>query len=158
QFIPIVNVALAPWVQFAANECAEKLTAVLGACGTLELATVKRDLPCARLFPFDASILLPSRWRSVFEEQGLQGDPKDPIDWGNRKIGGLLKQLADPNPYVACLVADGDGMGAAIEKLGSAPEHRTFSKQLARFAGEARDIVEQKHLGSLVYSGGDDVL
>ncbi|HZU15019.1 MAG TPA: type III-B CRISPR-associated protein Cas10/Cmr2, partial [Candidatus Dormibacteraeota bacterium] len=35
--------------------------------------------------------------------------------------------------------------------------HREFSRTLSRFAGRARQIVEQ-HLGSLVYAGGDDVL
>jgi CRISPR-associated protein Cmr2 len=67
--------------------------------------------------------------------------------------------MSEPYPYVACLVADGDGMGAAIDALGAAWEHRAFSRELAKFAHAARKIVERRaHLGSLVYSGGDDVL
>jgi CRISPR-associated protein Cmr2 len=53
-------------------------------------------------------------------------------------------------------------MGKAIDKISqgadAAERHRRFSKKLAEFAGKARCIVEQRHLGSLVYSGGDDVL
>jgi len=49
-------------------------------------------------------------------------------------------------------------MGRAIDSLSSADEHRTFSKALAGFAAEAREIVEQRHRGALVYAGGDDVL
>jgi CRISPR-associated protein Cmr2 len=33
-----------------------------------------------------------------------------------------------------------------------------LSEALARFAGEARKVVEQNHCGALVYAGGDDVL
>ena len=53
-------------------------------------------------------------------------------------------------------------MGKAIDKISGgqnpANSHRQFSAKLSEFALEARRIVEQDHLGSLVYAGGDDVL
>jgi CRISPR-associated protein Cmr2 len=67
------------------------------------------------------------------------------------------RQFGEPNPYPAVLVADGDRMGETLSRLISADEHRTFSRELSRFAGEARRIVND-HGGVLVYSGGDDVL
>jgi CRISPR-associated protein Cmr2 len=70
----------------------------------------------------------------------------------------LLDRVGEPYPYVACLVADGDRMGHAIDALASAEDHRKLSHGLAGFAKEARQIVEQQHRGSLVYAGGDDVL
>jgi len=70
----------------------------------------------------------------------------------------LFGKLAEPYPYVACIVADGDRMGRAIDSLDSAEAHRAFSKALAGFADVARQIVEQQHRGALVYAGGDDVL
>jgi len=70
----------------------------------------------------------------------------------------LLDVLSEPYPYVACLVADGDRMGNAIERIHTAGQHRDFSHALSSFAGQARQIVEQQHFGSLVYAGGDDVL
>ncbi len=156
QFVPVVNVALASWVDLAAREFPRRLDALKNACGELGLAPVARtDLPCAAAFPFDASILLRSRWESVFKEQGLSGAPKE---WGQHHVGPLLDVLCDPFPYVACLVADGDRMGWAIAALSSAEEHRSLSRRLAGFAGEARRIVERNHRGSLVYAGGDDVL
>jgi len=156
QFVPIVNIALTCWIDLAAREVQERLGALKDACRDVGLARVERQaLPCAARFPFDASILLRSRWKSVFEEQGLSGDPEA---WGRKNVQPLLDKLGEPYPYIACLVADGDHMGKAIAAMGSADEHRVLSRQLADFAGEARKIIEQDHRGSLVYAGGDDVL
>jgi CRISPR-associated protein Cmr2 len=116
---------------------------------------VLRKIPCAEAFPFDAGIFLRSRWKSVFEERGLTGDP---VSWGRKHVAPLFDELFEPYPYVACLMADGDHMGRAIERLADANSHRAFSRALSDFAAEARRIVEQEHLGSLVYAGGDDVL
>jgi len=156
QFVPVVNVAFASWVDLAKREVTRQLEALARACNKVGLAPVKRsDLPCAEAFPFDASVLLPSRWKAVFEEQGLKDDPQE---WGTRHVRPSLDVLGEPHPYVACLVADGDRMGRAIDRLASAESHRAFSQALSGFASVARRIVEQDHRGVLVYSGGDDVL
>lgn len=156
QFVPVVNVALASWVDLANHAAAAGLDELRTACHEAGVSRVTRtDLPCAAPFPFDASVLLRSRWRPVFEEQGLQGDAEV---WGRQHVHPILGKVSEPYPYVACLVADGDHMGRAIDRLRSADEHRRFSEALAKFAGAARDIVERKHRGALVYSGGDDVL
>ena len=53
---------------------------------------------------------------------------------------------------------DGDQIGMTIQKLGE-DQHRKFSRALADFArDDVPRIVEQEHLGRLVYAGGDDVL
>lgn len=80
----------------------------------------------------------------------------------------LLKNAFDnqrPIPYYALLLADGDRMGAAIEKINDPVRHRELSQKLSEFAGSVRAIVENRpedavpgHQGSLVYAGGDDVL
>ncbi|HXF54790.1 MAG TPA: type III-B CRISPR-associated protein Cas10/Cmr2 [Hyphomicrobiaceae bacterium] len=156
QFVPVVNVALASWIALASEEARSELQQVKNACREAGVARVARkDLPCAAPFPFDASVLLPSRWSSIFEEQGLEDDAER---WGRKHIQPLLDKLCAPYPYVACLVADGDHVGRTIDSLGSAELHRGFSKALSRFANEARKIVEQQHRGVLVYAGGDDVL
>jgi CRISPR-associated protein Cmr2 len=155
QFVPVVNVALASWVARAREVAASQLGALRDACEAIAVSRVSRDIPCARPFPFDASVLLRSRWKSVFAEQGLQGDPDS---WGWRHVAPLLEVLSEPYPYVACLVGDGDRMGQAIDRVGSAGAHRAFSRALSGFAGQAREIVEQQHRGALVYAGGDDVL
>jgi CRISPR-associated protein Cmr2 len=156
QFVPVVNVALASWVDLANRAAAAELEHLRRTCGARGVSRIARtDLPCVAPFPFDASVLLPSRWRSVFQEQGFEGDPEA---WGRKHVRPIFGKISEPYPYVACLVADGDHMGRAIDRLGSAAEHRRFSEALARFAGEARRVVEQDHRGALVYSGGDDVL
>ncbi len=156
QFVPVVNVALASWIALAEREAPQLLESLKAACKAVALAPVRRDdLPCARAFPFDASVLLPNRWKPVFLEQGLKGDP---TEWGKRHVRPLLDALKEPYPYVACLVADGDRMGRTIDLLDCADRHRTFSQKLSEFPVAARRIVEQEHRGILVYSGGDDVL
>lgn len=63
-----------------------------------------------------------------------------------------------PSPYYAILLADGDGMGKAIDKQAKVTGHQEISQVLADFASQVRDIVNITHHGSLVYAGGDDVL
>jgi CRISPR-associated protein Cmr2 len=156
QFVPVVNVALASWFARASQVASTELDALKTACRDAGISRVARtDLPCVSPFAFDGSVLLPSRWRSVFEERGLQGDPEA---WGHQHVRPLFRKLDEPYPYVACLVADGDRMGRAIDGVGSADAHRAFSKALAGFADAARRVVEQQHRGALVYAGGDDVL
>jgi CRISPR-associated protein Cmr2 len=191
QFVPIVNVALAPWIVCAKQHRME-FEAAIGALRAIKprWPRVKRRIACgSRLFNtdaekpddrvegLDASIFLRSRWwpeckeLEVHQPTGLQEKDKAKhqererawrdcvTKWGNAKIGPLLSRMSEPYPYVACLVADGDGMGAAIDALESGQAHRAFSRELAKFARKARAIVEgEAHLGSLVYSGGDDVL
>lgn len=65
---------------------------------------------------------------------------------------------ARPTPYYALLAADGDRMGATIDRLAAIPAHQALSRALAGFAAGVRAIVEQDHDGALVYAGGDDVL
>lgn len=156
QFVPVVNVALAAWLEHASHGAHAELAALKKACAEAGVPPVARaDLPCVQPFAFDGSVLLPSRWRSVFEEQGLQGDPEV---WARQHVKPLFERLAEPYPYVTCLVADGDRMGQAIDSLRSADAHRAFSRALAGFADSARKVVEQQHRGALVYAGGDDVL
>lgn len=155
QFVPVINVALASWLSRASQVAPAELDALKEACRREGVARVTRDLPCVEPFKFDGSVLLPSRWSSAFEEQGLQVDAKA---WGRRYVEPLFRKLDEPYPYVACLVADGDRIGRTIDALGLADAHRAFSKALAHFASKAREIVERVHRGALIYAGGDDVL
>ncbi len=156
QFVPVINVALSTWLARASHVARTELDTLKSACSTAGVSRVARtDLPCVSPFAFDGSVLLANRLRSVFDEQGLQGDPEA---WGRQHVRPLFRKLDEPYPYVACLVADGDRMGRAIDSLGSADAHRAFSKALAGFADAARRVVEQQHRGALVYAGGDDVL
>lgn len=156
QFVPIFNVAFASWLDAAGQAAPEELARLRDACRAAGLSRVERpDLPCARPFRHDAGVLLRGRWAPVLEEHDRTEDPEA---WGRRHVAPLLGRLSEPCPYVACLVADGDRMGQAIDRLRSAAEHRSFTKALSGFAEAARRIVEQERRGALVYAGGDDVL
>lgn len=156
QFVPVVNIALASWLDLANSVASKELGRLRTACEEAQISPVARpDLPCARPLQFDASVLLPSRWKSIFKEQKIAGDAQS---WGRDNAGPLLAKLSEPYPYVACLVADGDRMGRALDLLGTKDGHREISRALSRFAARARRIVEQQHRGGLVYAGGDDVL
>jgi CRISPR-associated protein Cmr2 len=61
-------------------------------------------------------------------------------------------------PYYAILLADGDRMGAVIDHATERSTHQAISAALAGFAQRVGAIVRDAHHGSLVYSGGDDVL
>lgn len=156
QFVPLTTVALASWTAEAASVAPAELSALIDECKKLRLARVERaDLPCATTFPFEGGVLWPNRWAPVLREFGATAEPQE---WGRKFVRPLYDKLGEPYPYVACLVADGDQMGAALSSLNSAEAHRSFSAALAAFADRAREVVEQRHRGALVYAGGDDVL
>lgn len=99
--------------------------------------------------------------RLLFEERFLDflGD-ETKRQKAREALSSLLKAVTDgkrPMPYFALLHADGDRMGKAIDGLKTPDEHRRLSQKLAEFAEEVHKKVEE-HSGSLVYSGGDDVL
>jgi len=163
QFVPIVNVAAAAWLRQAAESAGDELKTVRQACES-KIPQVHRGLPVVEPLPFDASVLYPSRWPALFKE--IDPPEKDAAvarAWGEANIYPLLARMrklenGEPPAYVACLVADGDHMGKAIETLDSPERNRAFSQALAQFPREARHLVERSHLGSLIYAGGDDVL
>ncbi|MBU4305524.1 MAG: type III-B CRISPR-associated protein Cas10/Cmr2 [Candidatus Omnitrophica bacterium] len=76
---------------------------------------------------------------------------------GLRKTAKEKKFPEQPPSYYAILMLDGDSMG---EKLISADEkkRKEISKKLTSFAMNDVPKVVKKHLGQLIYAGGDDVL
>lgn len=120
---------------------------------------------------YDGYLLYPDRLPDVFkEESSVPLDPKDSkpqqdaVRNAQAALQDLFKQLVctQSEPYYAILAADGDHMGAAIRALShgtdAAGNHIKLSAALADFANKTREIVEKDHAGSLIYSGGDDVL
>lgn len=180
QFVPIANIALAPWIAQAEERCARDLQFLREACqregqhpeGYNFGGVDRRDLEWTRTFPYDGQLFLEGRWNSLMVEargldshattqeqrQELQRQRRDAQLWARENIRPVLNQLPEPHPYVACLVADGDRMGAALDRLTTRTEHQRFSRELSNFAVEAREVVQQQHRGVLIYAGGDDVL
>jgi CRISPR-associated protein Cmr2 len=159
QFIPLVNVAAGDWLRRAQETEANALDKAAAACGAKKIPAIRRNLPVVRPFRFDASALYASRWPDLLSQIETPETPQAAREWGELAIRPLLDRMGgQPPSYVACLVADGDHMGTAIDSLATPADNRNFSRALAEFPGQARRIVETDHLGSLVYAGGDDVL
>ncbi|AEG14069.1 CRISPR-associated protein, Crm2 family [Desulfofundulus kuznetsovii DSM 6115] len=97
----------------------------------------------------------------LFEERlGEFFEMEEKLRQAKRALRSFLKEAFDgkkPLPYYALLLADGDHMGKVIDAQETPEKHQELSRSQSRFAQEARDIV-QRHQGSLLYSGGDDVL
>jgi CRISPR-associated protein Cmr2 len=174
QFLSVLNVAVAPWLRRAATitAAASELDVLRSSCRDLtieddETGVIHRldllsrpELPGAALFPYNASVLFAPRLPEVFEELGARKDRAavKARAWEVKHLRPLLAAAGEPPAYVACLVADGDRMGSAIEELHSADAHRELARGLGAFPAKARHIIEQDHDGIAVYAGGDDVL
>ncbi|WP_428268694.1 type III-B CRISPR-associated protein Cas10/Cmr2 [Haliangium sp.] len=167
QFVPIPTVGMAAWIERAATEAPHALQALREGCEEQAFQRVAPQRPWLESFRYDAQVLLPERWepylrdhRSPANEHERRRVRDEAAKFGRQYVTPLLEELLEPSPYVACLVADGDHMGRAIEALANAgaERHRELSRALARFAGAALRVVERDHRGVLVYAGGDDVL
>lgn len=110
---------------------------------------------------WDGDILFEERLRDYFDITSLTEQER--FRRAKLALQGFLKdalpeETTGPLPYFALLHGDGDGMGLVIESLTTPEEHQQLSLRLTQFAKSVAGIVENRHHGSLVYSGGDDVL
>ena len=73
-----------------------------------------------------------------------------------KKLVQLLK--GEPGKYYAAIALDADNMGKVNRKAENREKHKEHSEQLIQYTKDARQIVEEEHLGKLTYAGGDDLL
>ncbi len=146
----VARVAADPWVRGNRH----RLTDVISACRELGNSVIRPLDKAAHgqfeAFAFEGTAVFVSRHHELQEETEVGSEQL-------AKLREALACLAQPEPYLAVLVADGDKMGQVISRLDTPGKHRAFSQALAGFADQARRIVEA-HNGVLIYAGGDDVL
>lgn len=109
----------------------------------------------SQVFPYDGHILFEEQLKEFFDDS-----QQDELRKAKVALRRLLKEIADgqsPSPYYAILHGDGDRMGEVIDAQGE-DNHKKLSAALSQFAQQVKTIVEERHHGSLVYAGGDDVL
>jgi len=168
----VSRVAADPWIRgILAAGGKSKLAALDAACEDHDIVhrIDKTAFPQYREFPLEGTTLFRTRHHEWFEETEdapKRLDERQPIPPWYKAVDETLREVGkfaamhnlgeEPNPYLAVIVADGDNMGATISKLETPEEHRTFSRELARFATDAAKVVSD-HFGVLVYAGGDDV-
>ena len=153
----VSRIAADPWLRgAAASPCYETF---FQACKALAKNKILGEIDAERFpnysnFPFEGTAVYRDRHPSLCEEARVEiaafAGLREPL-------GRLIKDCGEPDPYLAILVADGDRIGAAIAAIESPEAHRAFSRQLAQFAAQAKNCIEQAR-GVLVYAGGDDVL
>ncbi len=160
QFVPVVNVALASWIEHAVRIARDEMEKLAEACGEVGIGRIDRpDLSWTASFSYDAQVFLEDRWSPILAEALNEDNARDAREWGKRLVRPVFeKGMRAPHPYVACLVADGDRIGNALSNIHERKHHRIFAHELSRFAERARVIIEREYRGVLVYAGGDDVL
>ena len=150
----VSRIAADPWLRGLGKQNAGELQEMVAECRLLHQEGILSEVKWKtfEIFPYEGSAAYRNRHRELEEETKAKGRLE--------RLGKIVQKLERhgiPNPYLAVLAADGDGMGKAISKIGSAGQHRQFSHDLARFAERAKQVMEAHH-GHLIYSGGDDVL
>jgi CRISPR-associated protein Cmr2 len=154
----VERVAADPWLRRISKADLQELTSQ---CRELNekfgeiVHRIGSDNPQYAAFPFEGTPVFPSRYKEFGEEAEIEEHLLDLLR--NTANTLIRKYRREPSPYLAILFADGDRMGQALSKLNSPDEHREFSRALAEFAAQAREIVRD-NFGVLIYSGGDDVL
>lgn len=166
RFASVVRVAIDPFIRRAQCDLGDgalepllRLAADLnrGPSGLVERfdASAGSGLEPYVSFPYDTMLF----WDNGQREEGATDDERrlaDAFLAEARRLGQQLGIGDLPTAY-AVLHADGDRMGAALSGLRSIEDHQSFSRALAGFADAAGRIVRERQ-GTLVYSGGDDVL
>lgn len=100
--------------------------------------------------------ILNDSWKSNAEDILEGGDYLREIGIA-KDFQELKKMVGDPGKYACIMVGDGDHMGVCLDSITTGKGHRIFSKYLGEFAGEVGKVVAENG-GSLIYSGGDDVM
>lgn len=149
-FPSVSRIAADAWIRGLPDEAAAHLRNECRRVGAHVLGEINWER--YKKFPFEGVAVYRNRYPEIEEETGTI------------KLGALSATMQEmerkygiPDPYLAVLIADGDRMGEQISKMLSPQAHRELSSNLARFAEQARTVVET-HQGSAVYAGGDDVL
>jgi CRISPR-associated protein Cmr2 len=153
----VSRLAADPWLRGIAARAPERLAGLRAICESLIAKGLTRvEGKRYEAFLYEGTAVYRNRLHELGEETG---EPKESYAMLDAELQALEREFGEPDPYMAVLAADGDKMGAAISANSDSTLHCELSKQLAAFARKAREIVEsERYRGTLVYSGGDDVL
>lgn len=122
----------------------------------------------SELARLDGDWLLEETYDNIVKQrESLKADPKDAKDVKTslKALVNRVKDLAKkqgvvcpgPGKYYAVFQMDGDNMGEKISQKSSENGHRQFSKDLCEFSANLiPPIVEDRHLGKVIYFGGDE--
>ena len=162
-FPSVSRVAVDPFIRGAAQndkrqKVLEEVAKKLGRDGQGISSTTTH--PPYEAFPYDGQALFRPRLDALAKEFATNGETKQAELCSDIKKVLDEWKVKDPCPYLAVLACDGDRMTQHTRRCKTLEEHRKLSKTLTNFAQRMKgpEGVIQKHSGSLVYAGGDDVL
>ncbi len=75
---------------------------------------------------------------------------------GSGRAGRRIKLLT-PSPFYALLMMDGDAIGKLLGKAATRQKEKLVSDALRSFGGVKVENIVERHDGTLIYAGGDDV-
>lgn len=164
QFTAWSRIAVDPWIQ-QLQQTRPELLAELRQCYEplvgLQLATRTRgNQDTYDDFPYDGQLLFDFRIQAALagSEIGIMGDEeREALKALQHPVRKATRLIGAPVPYAAILKADGDHMGALLQKARTLADSRRISEHLHRFASTVGQIV-RTHRGHAIYAGGDDVL
>lgn len=110
-------------------------------------------------FPYDAGLLYPERLESALREakEDSDRDAEACLARVRDTLRPLWRRHGLPCPYATIMVADGDRMGAFIDRAQSREHHSAISAAIAAFA-DAVPAAVRAHGGHCIYNGGEDVM
>ena len=150
----VSRIAADPWLRGVATteEGQRRLAALRSVCEELARAGLLNRID-GNLYPqysdflFEGTALYRTRHHELEETLEEEDDLTPLFDKLRSSLAAVEHHArdsglgAEPGPYAAIIVADGDRMGAAISVLESADKHRRFSRELAQFAFDAAKLV-----------------
>jgi len=105
-----------------------------------------------------SDLFFPGRWDDLDTDQPLDEATQEQLKQLRKTILESVAVAEESVAYYAVLLADGDQMGKRISELTDIEQHKAFSRQVAEFAQQASQVVEDRYDGFLIYCGGDDAL
>jgi len=102
----------------------------------------------------NASLIFESRFREYLGENTNQ---KEILQHYHDRLKKTFDG-ANPYPYYALLIADGDNMGELINQLPDIKSHSLLSQKLSQFAAHLPLQIEKDYSGTCIYAGGEDIL
>lgn len=155
RFTALTRLAAHDWLEALDPEARSRLAEAYTPLVELDLATRADGAPFAA-FPFDAGLIYPERLARARLEAQDDSVALVALAQLEEVLRPLWRQYGRPNPYAALVVADGDKMGAFVDKAQTAADHAEITRAVASFADQVPSIAA-KHGGQCVFNGGEDL-
>jgi CRISPR-associated protein Cmr2 len=156
-FTALTRLAADAWLKTLDDSVLKALRVAYEDLVDLDFATrTSGNNDCYRDFPYDAGLLFGGALKEATTRAGKDGNVK-----AYSALCAVAKVMdgigTRPNPYVALLVADGDRMGAFIDKAETQVQHASISEAIALFSNQVPALARDDR-GHAIFHGGEDLM